>query len=284
MWREKVTTDKPCAETRLETRGGVSYLTFPGLGDASQLIHAISTRIGGVSLGRLQSLNLSFKVGDEALRVEENRLLLMNALGISRVRPVGLNQVHGDSVRRVLKDERIPLDGLLGEGDALITDVLEMPLMILVADCMPILFYDPVHRAIGLAHAGWRGTVNHVGAKTLLRMGEEFGTHAADIQVALGPAIGACCYEVGPEVAESFQSVFPWAGEVLNPTGKDKYQLDLEESNARQLVEIGVLEGQLLRSGLCTIRKSEWFYSHRAEATPEKPTGRIGALIMLKEA
>jgi YfiH family protein len=248
------------------------------------MIHAISTRIGGVSLGRLQSLNLSFKVGDEALRVEENRLLLMNALGISHVRPVSLNQVHGDSVRRVLKDERIPLDGLLGEGDALITDVPGVPLMILVADCMPILFYDPVHRAIGLAHAGWRGTVNHVGAKALLRMGEEFGTHAADIQVALGPAIGACCYEVGPEVAESFQSVFPWAGEVLNPTGKDKFQLNLEEANVRQLVEIGVPEGQLLRSGLCTIRKSEWFYSHRAEATLEKPTGRFGALIMLKDS
>jgi hypothetical protein len=259
-------------------------LTFPGLGDASQLVHGISTRLGGVSLGKLRSLNLSFKVGDEALRVEENRLLFMNAMGISHVHAVGLNQVHGDSVRRVLKDERIPLDGILGEGDALITDAPGMPLMILVADCMPILIHDPVHRAIGLAHAGWRGTVNHVGAKTLLRMGEEFGTHADDVQVALGPAIGACCYEVGPEVSESFQSVFPWAAEVLSPAGKDKYKLNLEEANARQMVEIGVPEGQVLRAGFCTIRKSEWFYSHRAEATPEKPTGRFGALIMLKDA
>ncbi len=277
------TTDKPSADTLLTTQGGVSLLTFPGLGDPSQLTHAISTRRGGVSRGRLKELNLSFKVGDESIRVEENRHLLMKAVGIRGTHPAALDQVHGDIIRRIMRDERIPLDGVLGEGDGLITDVPGVPLMILVADCMPILFYDPVHRAVGLSHAGWRGTVNHVGAKTLLRMGEEFGTRASDVKVALGPAIGGCCYEVGKEVAESFQSVFPWAGEVLAPGVKEKYKLDLEEANARQILELGVTPGQILRAGLCTIKRMDLFYSHRAEASPDRATGRFGALIMLNE-
>jgi polyphenol oxidase len=277
-----MTTDKPSADTVLTTRGGISFLTFPGLGDPTQLTHGISTRAGGVSRGKLGSLNLSFKTGDDTLRVKENRLLFMKTLGISVINPATLNQVHGDGIRRVMKGERLPLDGILGEGDALLTDVPGIPLMILVADCLPILLFDPVHRAVGLAHAGWRGTVNHVGAKTLLRMGEEFGTHPPDVKVALGPAIGSCCYEVGKEVTEPFQSVFPWAGEVLSPgTGPDKFKLNLEESNARQMLEIGVSHEHVLRSGLCTIRRNDLFYSHRAEASDERPTGRFGALIML---
>jgi hypothetical protein len=241
--------------------------------------------MGGVSRGRVKSLNLSFKVGDDPLHVEENRVLFLKTLGIPGIHPATLNQVHGDSIHRVMQGERLPLDGVLGEGDALITDVPNVPLMILVADCLPILFFDPVHRAVGLAHAGWRGTVGHVGAKVLLRMGEEFGTHPPDVQVALGPAIGSCCYEVGKDVAEQFKSVFPWAGEVLFPgTGQDKYKLNLEEANARQMLEIGVSPEHVLRAGLCTIRRGDLFYSHRAEASDERPTGRLGALIMLKKA
>lgn len=279
------TIDKPSSDTLLTTRGGVAALTFPGLGDPQQITHGISTRLGGVSQGRVKSLNLSFKVGDDPLRVEENRILFMKTLGIPGINPATLNQIHGDGIHRVMKGERLPLDGVLGEGDAFITDVPGVPLMILMADCLPILFFDPVHRAVGLAHAGWRGTVSHVGAKVLLRMGEEFGTNPPDVQVALGPAIGSCCYEVGKDVAEQFQSVFPWAGEVLSPgTGKDKFKLNLEEANARQLLEVGVNPEHVLRAGLCTIRRGDLFYSHRAEASDERPTGRLGALIMLNNA
>ncbi len=272
--------DKPSAETLLISRGGVSFITFPGLGDSAQLTQAVSTRVGGVSRGKMKSLNLSYKVGDDTLRVEENRTLLLKALGIQGV-PAMVNQVHGDGIRRVVKGDRLPMDGVLGEGDALVSDVPRVPLMILVADCLPILFHDPVHRAIGLAHAGWRGTVNHIGAKTLLRMQEEFGTQPADVKAALGPAIGSCCYEVGRDVADRFQEVFPWAGEVLAGTEADRYKLNLEEANARQLLEVGVVPENLFRSGLCTIKRNDLFFSYRAEATPERPTGRVGALIML---
>ncbi len=275
-------TDKLSAETQLTRRGGVSFITFSGLGDDSALTHAVSTRLGGVSRGKVKGLNLSFKVGDDPLRVEENRILFMKTLGISGSNPATLKQVHGDGIRRILKGERLPNDGVLGEGDALVTDVPGVPLMILVADCMPIFFFDPVHRAVGLAHAGWRGTVNHMGPKTLLRMVEEFGTHPPDVKVALGPAIGSCCYEVGKDVAESFQSVFPCAGDVLLPGGLDKHKLNLEEANARQIIEVGAVPENILRSGLCTIRWRDLFYSHRAEAYADQPTGRFGALIMLR--
>ena len=278
-----MTINKSSSETLLTNRGGVSFITFPALGGESVVTHAVSTRVGGVSRGKLKGLNLSFKVGDEPLRVEENRLLFMKTLGIPVKNPATLTQVHGDGIKRIMKGESIPLDGTLGEGDALMTDVPGVPLMILVADCLPILFFDPVHRVVGLAHAGWKGTVNHVGPKLLLKMVEEFGTRTADVKIALGPVIGSCCYEVGKDVSGKFQEVFPWAGDVLAPVGSDKHKLNLEEANARQLVEVGAAPENILRSGLCTIRRKDLFYSHRAEATAGEPTGRFGALIMLRD-
>jgi YfiH family protein len=276
-----VKTKKLGAEAVQTEQGGLTTVTFPRFADNRVLRHAISTRLGGVSGGDRKSLNISYKVQDEEVRVDENRTLLAQALGIDLRRAVWMDQVHSDKVLKLEAVNRPKEGGSLGEGDGLITNEKEIPIMILVADCLPVLFYDPVHKAIGLAHAGWRGTVSHVAAKTLVSMGETYGTKPEEVRALLGPCIGSCCYEVGEDVKEGFTRVFPWGEEVFEKSSKNHWKLDLTEANARQLMEIGVKRENLVRSGLCTIKNIDLFYSHRAEAGLGKATGRFGAFIML---
>lgn len=270
-------------EAVLNEKGGVGIITFPRLADEKILKHAVSTRKGGVSWGNHHALNISFKVADEPLRVEENRRLLSKASGMDLNRAVQVTQIHSDHVLKLDGENRPKTGESLGEGDGLITNLVNVPILIMVADCLPVLFFDPIHKAIGLAHAGWRGTVTHVAAKTLLAMGEAYGTKPEEVRAVLGPSIGACCYEVGEDVKTQFEEVFPWSAEVLEYSGKNHWQLNIAEANARQLLEVGMKEENLIRSQLCTIKHIDLFYSHRAEASAEKPTGRFGALMMLRD-
>ncbi|HJT25065.1 MAG TPA: peptidoglycan editing factor PgeF [bacterium] len=274
-------TNKLGAEALQREAGGVTTVTFPRLADENVLRHAISTRAGGVSRGSYRSLNLSHKVQDDASRVEENRTLLSRALGMDLGRVVHADQVHGDRVLKLNAANRPSEGGSLGEGDGIITNEKGIPIMLMVADCLPVLFYDPTHQAAGLAHAGWRGTVSHVAAKTLLAMGEAYGTRPEEVRAVLGPCIGACCYEVGEDVRKEFSDIFPWAPEVFTQSSARHWKLDLAEANARQLLEIGLQDENLIRSGLCTIRHNSLFYSHRAEAFESQSTGRFGAFMML---
>lgn len=274
-------TNKLGAEAIQREAGGITTVIFPRLADENVLRHAVSTRTGGVSRGSYQSLNISHKVQDDFSRVGENRTLLSKAFGMDLAKMVHVDQVHGDRVLKLDAANRPSQGGSLGEGDGIITAEKGIPIMLLVADCLPILFYDPTHQAVGLAHAGWRGTVSHVAAKTLLAMGEAYGTRPEEVRAVLGPCIGACCYEVGEDVLKEFLEIFPWAQEVLKPSSKGHWKLDLAESNARQLLEIGLKDDNLIRSGLCTIRHNGLFYSHRAEAHGSQATGRFGAFIML---
>ncbi len=274
-------TSKLGAEAvKIET-GGTVMLGFPRLADSKVLSHAISTRVGGVSQGTHGSLNVSFKVSDDPLRVEENRELLSRATGMDLKKAVWVDQIHGDKILK-LDAKNSPKGGTLGEADGLITQTAGVPIMIQVADCLPVLFYDPIHKAIGLAHAGWRGTVTHVAAKTLLAMGENYGTRPEEVRAALGPCIGPCCFEVGEDVRIQFADVFPWAAEVMEGSTKDHWKLNLSEANARQLIEVGVKKENLIRSELCTIQNIDLFYSHRAEASAKKQTGRMGVFMMLE--
>jgi len=276
-----VKTNKLGAEALTQETGGITTITFPRLTDTKVLRHAVSTRTGGVSRGSRKSLNISHKVQDDPSRVEENRTLLSRAMGMDLDKVVYVDQVHGDSVLKLDAVNHPAGGGPLGQGDGIITNEKGVPLMLLVADCLPVLFYDPTHQAVGLAHAGWRGTVSHVAAKTLLAMGEAYGSRPEEVRAVLGPCIGACCYEVGTDVFREFSEVFPWSGEVFHKTSVGHWKLDLAEANARQLLEIGLKEENLIRSGLCTIRHNDLFYSHRAEAQELVPTGRFGAFIML---
>ncbi len=275
-------TSKLAAEAVQTQQGGIITITFPRFADSKILRHAVSTRVGGVSAGIYRSLNMSYRVEDDNVRVDENRVLLSREFGMDLSRSVWVDQVHSDNVVKLDAANRPQNGGSLGQGDGIITNEMDISVMILVADCLPILFFDPIHKAIGLAHAGWRGSVSHVAAKTLLAMGDAYGTKPEEVRAVLGPCIGACCYEVGEDVRKSFMNVFPWGQEVFEKSSKDHWKLNLSEANARQLIEIGMKEENLIRSELCTIKNIDMFYSHRAEAGSGKPTGRFGAFLMLK--
>ena len=184
------------------------------------LAHGISTRMGGVSKPPFAALNMALHVGDCAADVLENRRLFAEALGLDAARIVTPRQVHGDEVRLVRAsdagmgasryDESVPA------CDALMTAESGLPLLLCFADCVPLLFFDPVRRVIAAAHAGWKGTVAEIGRKTVQRMGEAFGSRPQDILAGIGPSIGACCFEVGEEVAAAFHAAFPEAPGLLS--------------------------------------------------------------------
>jgi YfiH family protein len=163
--------------------------------------------------------------------------------------------------------------------DALITDVPGVPLMLRFADCVPIWFYDPVRRAIGLAHAGWRGTVAGVGRATVAEMGKAFGSRPEDVIACIGPSVGPCCYEVGKDVAYAVGEAFPGVeGQLLSPRANGSWHLDLWAANRHQLAACGVVYIEV--AGICTACHTDEWFSHRAE---QGRTGRIGALIGLRK-
>ena len=246
-------------------------------------VHAISTRLGGVSRPPYDSLDLALHVGDDAKDVCENRRRFAASFGLDAARIVTPEQVHGDVVARVTEKDagRGATDyaDCIPATDALITDTPNLPLLLCFADCTPILFLDPEHHAAGIAHGGWKGTVASIAEKTLHRMGEEFGTQPKDVLVGIGPAIGPCCYEVGTEVADKFRTSFPYADACLLKEQDGHTYLDLWEANRQQMLRAGVPEENIQVAGECTCCRHKWYYSYRADGGR---TGRIAAMIALK--
>ncbi len=249
-------------------------------------VHGISARQGGVSRAPWLSLNLGLHVGDRPEDVIENRRRYLGALGLDAARLVTPEQVHGNHVERVGLSEAgkgaLDYADSIPSTDALMTNVPELPLMLCFADCTPILFLDPVHKAVGIAHGGWKGTVKRIGYKMVRRMQEEFGTQPEDLLTAIGPAIGSCCYEVGPEVEAKFRETFPDHEAELFPeksadTGRP--HLSLWDANRIQLLEAGVLPEHIDEAQTCTACHSDMFFSYRADGGK---TGRLAAVIALR--
>ncbi|MBW3621900.1 MAG: peptidoglycan editing factor PgeF [Armatimonadetes bacterium] len=232
------------------------------------IIHGYSTRGGGTSDAPYASLNLGDHVGDDPHHVDQNRLRLTRALGLYPLW-VTAEQVHGGDVARVKETdagEKIP--GV----DALITRTPRLPLALMYADCASVYFFDPERRAIGLAHAGWRGTAADIAGNTVRAMVEAFGSRPEDLWAGLGPHIGACCYTVGEEVVQALE---PWEGSILRQRGR--IQVDLGASNRAQLREAGVREDRILAASPCTACNTDRFFSYRREGA----TGRMAAVLML---
>lgn len=246
-------------------------------------VHAISTRLGGVSQPPYDALDLALHVGDDANDVRENRGRFARSLGLDARRIVTPEQVHGDTVACVSAQDAgrgsLSYDDSIQGTDALITDAPGLPLMLCFADCTPIVFLDPEQRAVGIAHGGWKGTAQSIATKTLTRMSEAFGTRPRDVLVGIGPSIGPCCYEIGAEVAERFRAAFPYADECLLKQVDGKLHLDLWEANRQQLLRSGVPEENIEVAGDCTCCRHAWYYSYRADGGT---TGRIAALIALR--
>ncbi len=254
---------------RLRQAGEIPFLTFPQLEASGLVRHAFSTRVGGVSTGDCATLNFSAKQGDSPENVHENYRRMAQALELDPDRFVLSVQTHTTNVRRVTQEDAgkgysRPRD--YADVDGLITDVPGLTLVTHYADCVPLFFLDPVHRAIGLSHSGWRGTVRRMGEKTLAAMAEAYGTRPSEVIAAIGPSICRDCYEVGEDVAAEFRAAFAPAvcARILSEKGGGKYQLDLWEANRQILREAGVREENLSVTDLCTCCNPQWLFSHRA--------------------
>lgn len=264
-------------------RDQMPLLQFPLLRDTGIVEHCFTTRGGGVSKGIFSELNLSYTRGDDRETVDENYRRLAKALGVKVTDFVCSDQTHTTNVRRVGSKEKgygVTRERGYRDVDGLITNEPGVVLATFYADCVPLYFVDPVHRAIGLSHSGWRGTVGRMGRVTIEAMAEEFGSRPEDIYGAIGPSICQDCYEVSEDVAECFEQEFaPHTQQILEEKGNGKYQLDLWKCNEIVLLEAGILPEHLAVTNVCTCCNPKLLFSHRAS---KGQRGNLGAFLYLK--
>lgn len=260
---------------------GVGYWQPQGIPQPAQVICAFSSRQGGISEGPFCSLNLGLHVGDEPNHVLENRQRFSHALGIDLSHWVAAQQVHGCNVAIVNQRHRglgaYCQETALDDVDGLVTADAGVWLSCYYADCVPLIFWDSRGKAIGIAHAGWRGTLANIGFSVVRQMVGVLGCELQDIQVLIGPAIGACCYMVGEEVATAFHKRF---GQEPLSQRQGRSYLDLRAANRELMVEAGIPPDQIYASNLCTACHPEAFFSHRRDGSP---TGRMTAIVGLRE-
>lgn len=244
--------------------------------------HCFTTRRGGVSAPPRDSLDMALHVGDDPELVLENRRRLCSSLGLDPSAATCAEQVHGKAVTVVKAEDSgrgaARFEDSIPGADALITNVSGPVLSLFFADCVPVFIVDPVRRAIGLAHAGWKGTALSIAFETVRAMQREFGTNPAECLAAVGPSIGRCCYDVSTDVAEA---VFSAAEDdrVVARAGQKKIRLDLKLANWFILRKSGIPEANIAVSELCTACEADDFFSYRRDGS----TGRMAALIALRE-
>lgn len=253
--------------------GLIKYYRFSSL-DKQGLYHAIFTRRGGLSPTPWKSLNFGASVGDDNNRVAQNRKSALEALNIRPESVYDTYQIHSTDI--ISTDRPLLPNEPHIKADAIITSQLNITLMMRFADCVPILFFDPVNRAIGISHAGWIGTVNRIAGKTVLKMIQSFGTNPLNIFAAIGPSIGPDHYSIGQDVIEKVHTSFGnQANQLIYEDGEKAY-LNLWKANQVVLNEIGVTNIEVAE--ICTHCNLNDWYSHRGE---HGKTGRFGAVIGL---
>ena len=256
---------------------GVVFMTAPNI----KARHAFTTRCGGVSEGHLASLNLGSNRGDDLTRVIENYHRLGAAVGVDVERMAFTKQVHG-SVVRIATEQDVHILGTAVpyEADGLVTNVPGLALICFTADCVPVLLCDDRNGVIGAIHCGWRSSVADILGNAVAQMAS-LGAEPERINAAIGPAIGYCCFEVGPEVIEAATA---WLGGDLdglyraNPEREGKYYLDLRGANARRLIQLGLPPEHIAVSDECTVCSHEKYWSHRYT---KGQRGSQGAVIQL---
>jgi polyphenol oxidase len=281
------------------TRAKLTVLHTAHLSKFPWLVHGFSTRVGGFSRGYgRNALNLGFTKDDSKAAVERNRAAFLSELDATKIHLVTLRQIHSDIIHVV---DSVPAPQLAADG--LITNAPGLLLAIQTADCLPIILVDPKHRAVGVFHAGWRGTVKRIVEKGVGEMQRCFGSRPRDLKAAIGPGIHSCCYEVGPEVRDQFESQFAYAGKLFREVEesdpvREKYPmlfltarapghselpkkifLDLAEANRQQLLAVGVPAKSIETSPLCANCRTDLLFSYRAEKTK---TGRMMAVAGIR--
>lgn len=263
---------------------GVEYLSYPLIEKTGIVTHGFSTRIGGVSEGVCSTMNLSFARGDKEEAVRENFRRMAHALGVEPGDMVCSKQTHTTNVRVVTEEDRgkgITKSLDYTDVDGLITNVPGLCLATFYADCVPLFFVDPVHRAIGLSHSGWRGTVGKIGKVTVEMMQKEYGTNPKDVIAAVGPSICQDCYEVSEDVIEQFRENFDkkdWE-KLFYRKENGKYQLNLWKANEIVFAEAGIQKEHMAITNLCTCCNPDVLFSHRAS---QGKRGNLGAFMAIK--
>ena len=267
----------------LNNADSVPYLTYNSLSEIKFINHAFSTRLGGASEGEFESMNMAFNRGDNPDSVTENYKRICTSAGFDYDSLVASAQDHHTFVRAVTTADRgvgiyKPRD--IQSVDALITNERGVTLVTYYADCTPLFFVDTKRQVIGLAHAGWRGTVDRIGEKVISKMGELYSTDPSDITAAIGPAISVCCYEVDKPCAERFLALDDLqTNRFVFPKEGGKYMIDLLEANRQILVAAGVKPENITVSDLCTNCNSSLLWSHRAT---KGHRGTMSAFMCLK--
>lgn len=270
----------------INEKEGISYITFPKLSVYDKdMIHAFSTRLGGVSKEHLGTMNLSFSRGDDRENVLENHKRFAAVMGYDEKKLVFSDQVHLTHFHKVTKEDcgkGITRESDIKEIDGLVTDVPGIPVITFYADCVPLFFYDPVKNVVAMAHSGWRGTVERIGAKMISFMEREYGCESGDIVCAIGPSICQSCYEVSEDVALHFLEVFGegHGRELLYRKENGKYQLNLHKACEITLLEAGILPEHLDVTDLCTCCNPDFFFSHRAS---HGMRGNLAGVMMIRE-
>jgi YfiH family protein len=241
--------------------------------------NAFSTRIGGVSPMPTGALNLAGFNEDAAENIYENRHRFLKLFDGGWTL-TGCWQTHSADVRVVRSyQEAQPKPGVLGDDiycDALVSRTPRILLTVKTADCVPILLGDPKTRAFAAVHAGWRGTSSSIVGSAIEQLQDEYGTRAADLRAAIGPAANSCCYEVGDEVIKVFKERFPKSGHLFTPTREGHARIDLQAANRDQLIAAGVSPDRIYVAPLCTMDRTDLFFSYRRE---KKLHGRVGRLM-----
>lgn len=273
--------------TCIRGENGIPWISYNSLEGYPWLINAFSTRMGGVSTGIYESMNLSFTRGDEPDRVKRNFELFGDAIGIKASQMVYAHQTHTVNVMQVGEAHKgmgVLREREFSEIDGIMTDTPGVCLVTSYADCVPLYFVDPVHRAIALSHSGWRGTIGNICKKTVDEMQRLYGTEARDIIACIGPSVCADCYEVGSDVADEFISAYGADQDKVvlphNSGVPGKYQLDLAQANVINMENAGILPEHISVPDLCTCCNDRYLYSHRAS---KGKRGGLCAFLMIKE-
>ncbi len=275
--------------TELREKNGVYYFVFPKIEKLDIVSHLFSTRLGGVSQNEFSTMNLSYTRGDDKEAVDENYKRISDVLGHGHTLSdfVSTFQTHTTNIRVVTKEDKgkgpeRPRDYM--DIDGLITNVPGIILSTFHADCPPIYIIDPVKRAIGLVHSGWKGTRGEIGRKALEAMAENYGTDPADCICAIGPSICGDCYEIGEDVASEFAKAFSkeeiTKNRILIPYPNDKYRLFLWNAIKLTLQKAGAKEENILVTDVCTKCNSDILFSHRVLG---EKRGNLAAFLTLKE-
>lgn len=266
----------------LNEKGNLKFYTFEKFEKTNLVNHCFSTKFGGVSKGYYESMNLAFR-NDLKENVIENYKIICDAINCNYENVVFSSQIHKDKIYKVTKKDTGK--GLLRKSniqgyDALITDEPNIILTTFYADCVPIFLLDPIKKAIGLAHSGWKGTVLEIGKKTILEMKKEYGTNPKDLIVGIGPSISLCCFQVDEPVVQNFKENLPFSEKyIFKDDIEGKFKIDLQNIIKQSIISLGVLESNIEISGLCTMCNNQTFFSHRIMG---EERGSLAGLMCLR--